>query len=222
MSPGDNTAASGGVEQAYSSIRNRIDAIVIGGSAGAIDALVILLPELCAGVPLPVFIVVHLPRNRPSLLVDIFQPRCALRIREAEDKEPVEPGTVYFAPPDYHLLVDQGPRLALSADETVHFSRPSIDVLFESAADAYRDRLMGIILTGANEDGADGLAAIHRCGGVTVVQAPASAESAQMVSAALKLTNADFVLHLDQIAALLRALGRDEQRDRQPAPPSPE
>ena len=201
---------------AFASIRSRIDAIVIGGSAGAVDGLGVLLPELCAGLPIPVFIVVHLPRNRPSLLVEIFEAKCPLRVREAEDKEPVEPGTVYFAPPDYHLLVDQGPRLALSADETVHFSRPSIDVLFESAADAYRDRLMGIILSGANEDGADGLRAVHRAGGVTVVQAPEGAQSTPMLMAALKLTKADFVLPLDQIAALLRALGGETS-----AAPSP-
>jgi two-component system, chemotaxis family, protein-glutamate methylesterase/glutaminase len=192
---------------AFDSLRARVDAIVIGGSAGAIDGLSLLLPALCVGLPIPVLIVVHLPRNRPSLLVEIFSPKCPLRVREAEDKEPIEPGTVYFAPPDYHLLVDQGPRIALSADETVHFSRPSIDVLFESAADAYKDRLMGIILSGANEDGADGLAAIHRAGGVTVVQAPESAQSTHMVTAALKLTNANFVLPIEQIAGLLRALG---------------
>ena len=196
-----------GLNERFATLRSRIDAIVIGGSAGAIEALSELLPVFCAGLPLPIFIVVHLPRNRASLLVEIFQEKCPLRVREAEDKEPVEPGTVYFAPPDYHLLVDQGPRLALSADETVHFSRPSIDVLFESAADTYRDRLMGIILSGANEDGADGLAAVHRAGGITVVQAPESAQSTNMVTAALKLTNANFVLPLDKIATLLRSLG---------------
>jgi two-component system chemotaxis response regulator CheB len=190
----------------FESLRARVDAIVIGGSAGAIDGLALLLPALGPELPIPVFIVVHLPRNRPSLLAEIFAPNCPLPIREAEDKEPVAPGTVYFAPPDYHLLVDQGPRLALSADETVHFSRPSIDVLFESAADAYKDRLMGIILSGANEDGADGLAAVHRLGGVTVVQAPESAQATSMVTAALKQTNADYVLPLEEIAALLRAL----------------
>jgi two-component system chemotaxis response regulator CheB len=193
--------------RSLASIQGRIDAVAIGGSAGAIDALGDLLPQLQPNTPVPIFIVVHLPRDRHSLLVEIFGPKCALRVREAEDKEPIEPGTVYFAPPDYHLLIDQGPRLALSADESVHFSRPSIDVLFESAADAYRDRLMGIILTGANQDGAEGLAAVHRAGGVTVVQEPESAQAAHMVTAALKLTAADFVLPLNQIAALLRALG---------------
>jgi two-component system chemotaxis response regulator CheB len=122
----------------------------------------------------------------------------------------VEPGTVYFAPPDYHLLLDEGPQLALSIDELVHFSRPSIDVLFESAADIYADRLMGIILTGANDDGTAGLAAIHHAGGVTVVQEPESAQVPLMALSALKRTPADFVLPLAEIAVLLQALASPE------------
>ena len=118
----------------------------------------------------------------------------------------VEPGTVYFAPPDYHLLLDKGPQLALSIDELVHFSRPSIDVLFESAADVYAERLMGIILSGANEDGSAGLAAVHRAGGVTIVQEPDSAQVPLMVLSALKRSPPDFVLPLEAIAALLRTL----------------
>src|SRR5215510_9745965 len=112
-----------------------------------------VLPALPACLVAPVFVVLHIPREKPSLLVDIFTPKCELPVREAEDKQPIEPGTVYFAPPDYHLLIDEGPALALSSDEAVHFSRPSIDVLFESAADVYGARLLGIILTGASEDG---------------------------------------------------------------------
>jgi two-component system, chemotaxis family, protein-glutamate methylesterase/glutaminase len=127
-------------------------------------------------------------------------------VREAEDKEPVAPGTVYFAPSNYHLLLDRGPQLALSADDPVHHSRPSIDVLFESAADVYKDRLLGIILTGANEDGALGLAAVHDGGGMTVVQEPESARSPQMAVSALKLRPVDLVLTLDGIAALLGTL----------------
>ena len=140
----------------------RIEAIAVGTSAGGVEALSILLPALPSNLAAAVFIVVHLPRERPSLLVEIFQPRCGLPVREAEDKGIVEPGTIYFAPPDYHLLIDKGPQLALSADEPVHYCRPSVDVLFESAADVYGERLLGIILTGANEDGASGLAAIRR------------------------------------------------------------
>jgi two-component system, chemotaxis family, protein-glutamate methylesterase/glutaminase len=184
-----------------------IDAIVIGTSAGGVEALSTVLPALPAGVATPVFVVLHLPREKPSLLVSIFTPKCALPVREAEDKEPVEPGTVYFAPPDYHLLIDEGPTLALSADEAVHFSRPSIDVLFESAADIYGARLLGIILTGASEDGAAGLDAIRRAGGCTVVQQPETAHVATMTEAALKRGPADFVLPLERIAELLRTIG---------------
>ena len=191
-------------------LRGRIEAIVIGASAGGVDALSVLLPALPRGLRASVFIVLHLPRERPSLLAEIFAPMCALQVKEAEDKMRAEPGTVYFAPPDYHLLLDKGPQLALSIDELVHFSRPSIDVLFESAADIYAEHLMGIILTGANEDGAAGLAAIHRSGGVTIVQEPQSAQVPLMTLSALKRTPADFVLSLDQIAGLLRTLASPE------------
>ena len=193
-------------------LQGRIDAIAIGTSAGGVEALSILLPALPAGLRASVFIVLHLPRERPSLLAEIFTPKCALKVKEAEDKMRVEPGTVYFAPPDYHLLLDGGPQLALSIDELVHFSRPSIDVLFESAADIYGERLMGIILTGANDDGAAGLAAIHRAGGVTIVQEPDSAQVPLMVLAALRRTAADFVLPLEGIAGLLQALASTEPR----------
>jgi two-component system chemotaxis response regulator CheB len=184
----------------------RIDGIAIGASAGGVDALSVLLPALPAKLCASVFIVLHLPRERPSLLADIFSHKCRLPVREAEDKMRVEPGTVYFAPPDYHLLIDEGPQLALSIDELVHFSRPSIDVLFESAADVYARRLMGIILTGANEDGSAGLAAIHRSGGMTIVQDPGSAQVPLMVLSALKRSPPDFVLSLDEIADRLRSL----------------
>jgi len=186
----------------------RVDAVVIGGSAGGIDALSVLLPALPAGMQASVFVVLHLPRGRPSLLTDIFRPRCAVAMREAEDKEPVDRGTVYFAPPDYHLLIDRGPRLALSVDSPVNFSRPSIDVLFESAADVYTHRLLGIILSGASEDGAAGLAAIHRAGGCTMVQIPETAHARHMVDSALKRTPVDLVLPLDGIAEQLRTLRR--------------
>lgn len=184
----------------------RIDAIVLGASAGGVEALTVLLPYLPQGLRAALFIVVHLPRERPSLLTELFVPKCALHVREAEDKMPVEPGTVYFAPPNYHLLLDKGPQLALSVDELVHFSRPSIDVLFQSAADIYGKRLMGIILTGANQDGTAGLAAVHRAGGVTIVQEPDTAQVPHMAASALKQTPADYVLPLDEIGTLLKTL----------------
>jgi two-component system chemotaxis response regulator CheB len=153
-----------------------------------------------------VFIAPNLPRERLSLLAKIFAARCAVPVREAEDKVRVEPGTVYFAPPDYHLLLDKGQQLAPSIDELVYYSPPSMDVLFESAADVYAERLMGIILTGANEHGLAGLTAVHRAGGVTIVQEPDSAQVPLMVLSARKRSPPDLILPLDAIAALLRTL----------------
>ncbi len=186
-----------------------VEAIVVGTSAGGVDALSVLLPALPPDLQVPVLIVLHLPRDRPSRLVEIFAPRCALAVREAEDKAPVVPGTVYFAPPDYHLLLDAGPSLALSADEPVHFSRPSIDVLFESAADVYGKGLVAIILTGASQDGAAGLDAVRRVGGCTIVQRPDTAQAPLMTEAALARGPVDFVLPLEAIANLLRTLNRN-------------
>ena len=184
-----------------------VDAVVIGASAGGVEALMQLLPALPPTFAAAVFVVLHLPRERPSLLTDIFAPRCALAVREAEDKEPVVPGTIYFAPPDYHLLVDEGPVVALSADEPVNFSRPSIDVLFESAADAYGPRLLGILLTGASQDGGVGLETIHRQGGLTIVQDPATAQAPLMTEYAIRRAPVHHVLGLHEIAAVLRGPG---------------
>jgi two-component system chemotaxis response regulator CheB len=182
------------------------DAIVIGTSAGGVEALSVLLPALPPELRAAVLIVLHLPRERPSLLVEVFTPKCRLPVLEAEDKQPIERGVVYFAPPDYHLLVDVGPRIALSADDPVNFSRPSIDVLFESAAEIYHARLLGIILTGASQDGAFGLEAVSRAGGVSIVQQPESAQVPLMAQAALKRASVDHVMPLDEIADFLRAL----------------
>jgi two-component system, chemotaxis family, protein-glutamate methylesterase/glutaminase len=189
-------------------LAGRIDAVVIGASAGGVEALATVLPALPPGLRPPIFIVLHLPRDTPSVLAEIFTRKCAVPVREAEDKEAVAAGTVYFAPNNYHLLVDDGPQISLSADDPVHHSRPSIDVLFESAVEIYGGRLLGIILSGANEDGARGLAAIHDAGGVTVVQCPQTARAPHMALSALKLRPADWVLPLDEIAAMLTTLDR--------------
>jgi hypothetical protein len=120
-----------------------------------------------------VLVVVHVPPDRDNVLVPLLQAKCRITVKEAEDKEPVEGGVIYFAPSDYHLLVETDGTLALSTDEVVNYSRPSIDVLFESAADAYRKDLLGVILTGANHDGAAGLKAVLDAGGMAIVQDPA-------------------------------------------------
>jgi two-component system chemotaxis response regulator CheB len=161
--------------------------IAIGASAGAVEALMQLLPELPADLPAPVLVVVHVPSDRRSALPELFQKTCALPTREAEDKIMPDPATVYFAPPDYHLLVEHDGALALSVDEPVHHSRPSIDVLFDSVAEAYGARALGILLSGASRDGADGLAHIRTAGGHTWVQAPETAQVAVMPRAALAI-----------------------------------
>ena len=187
-------------------LRGRVDAVVMGASAGGVEAVSALLPALPADMAAPVFIVLHLPRDKPSILAEVFGRKCVLPVLEAEDKMPVQAGTVYVAPSNYHLLIDEGPQLALSADDPVHYSRPSIDVLFESAAAIYRERLLGILLTGANADGAVGLATVHDAGGVSVVQEPASAQSPHMVRSALELRPGHRVLPLQDIAGLLASI----------------
>jgi two-component system chemotaxis response regulator CheB len=187
-------------------VRGRIDAIVIGASAGGTEALTALLPRLPRSLRASVFVVVHLARNRPSLMPEIFKTYCALPLRDAQDKEEVEMGTVYFAPSDYHLLLDSGPQIALSVDDPIRFSRPSVDVLFESAADVYADRLLGIVLSGANDDGARGLKAIDLAGGKTIVQDPLTAKVAAMPSAAQRMVPNALVLSLHEIGNVLAAL----------------
>jgi len=179
-----------------------IEAVVIGGLAGAVAALGEILPELPAGFP-AVLVVVHVLPSVPSLLAALFAPRCAMRVVEAESLEPLARGTIYFAPADYHLLVERDRRLSLSLEPPVHFSRPSIDVLFESAADAFGDALAGVVLTGANADGAHGLQAIDRAGGRCLVQDPRAAEVGVMPAAAAAAVPGARVLPMSAIVAEL-------------------
>jgi len=185
--------------------------MVIGASAGGVEALGQLLPALDARCRAAVLVVVHVPRERPNLLAGLFAARCALPIREAVDKEPLQGGAVYFAPPDYHLLVDceagSAPSVALSVDEPVRYSRPSIDVLFESAAECWREHLVGVILTGGNDDGARGLAAVARAGGITIVQEPGEAIAAALPLAAVGTGFAHHVLPLARLRQVFAELG---------------
>jgi two-component system chemotaxis response regulator CheB len=184
----------------------QIEAIVIGASAGGVEAVGTLLQ----GLPVPyapsVIVVIHLPADRPSLLAEIFQARCRLPVREALDKEHVEAGTVYLAPPGYHLLVEADATLALSLDAPVAFSRPSIDVLFESAAAAYGPGALAIVLTGGNDDGAGGVAAIRAAGGRAWVQDPREAVAPAMPQAVLDRAGADLVLPIHDMAERLANL----------------
>jgi two-component system chemotaxis response regulator CheB len=181
----------------------RTRAVVIGASAGALQALSQILPALPADYPLPILVVVHIPADRRNMLAPLFQDKCRIAVREAEDKEPALPGVIYFAPPDYHLLVEADGTLSLSSDEEVLYSRPSIDVLFESAADAYGEALIGIVLTGANPDGAQGLKAIADAGGTALVEDPAGAYADAMPLAALKACPTAHAMPLSDIADYL-------------------
>lgn len=187
--------------------RTTIKAIAIGASAGAVQALQAILPRLPVGYPLPVLVIVHVPPDRSNVLLPLFQAKCRIPVKEAEDKEPMVGGVIYFAPSDYHLLVEADGALALSNDEPVNYSRPSIDVLFESAADAYGPALVGVILTGANNDGAAGLKAVTDAGGVAIVEDPAQAYASAMPAAALDAVSTAKVMTLDAIASYLSSLG---------------
>lgn len=186
--------------------------IVIGTSWGGLQAIEILLSGLPKDFPLAIAIAQHRQRNAGELLCDLLQRHSVLPVLEVEDKVAIAPRHVYLAPADYHLLVEPG-NFALSIEAPVMYSRPSIDLLFESAADAYTDRAIGVILTGANKDGAQGLATLKRRGGLAIVQEPSEAESSSMPTAAIAATQVDYILPLTKISSCLinlaaRAEGR--------------
>jgi two-component system chemotaxis response regulator CheB len=189
-----------------------VDLVVIGGSAGAIEVLHRVIEQLPADFSPATAVVIHVPPDGPNLLAEIFTTRDGLNVKLAEDKEPIAGGTIYFATPDYHLLVEKGGTFALSMDERVHFSRPAIDVLFESAAEAYGNRLLGVILSGANADGAAGLLAVARVGGITAVQSLESAEMIAMPAAALQAVPGCIEANVPSIAELLRTHGEMNER----------
>jgi two-component system chemotaxis response regulator CheB len=183
--------------------------VVVGTSLGGLRALQVILPSLPTSFPVPVAIVQHRHKTSNETLSALLQEYSHLIVKEAEDKEEIVAGRVYLAPADYHLLVEgrgdsaERPYFALSTEATVTYARPSIDVLFESAADAYGEKVLGVILTGANHDGVQGLAKIKARGGKTVVQQPTTAESRVMPAAAIAAGIADRILPLGEIAPFL-------------------
>lgn len=180
-------------------------AVAIGASAGGIDALFTLLNGL-ARPAVPVIVVLHLPEDHDSRLADLFAARLGIAAEEAVPGAPAAPGSVYFAPSGYHLLVEGDATFALSCDPPVLFSRPSIDVLFQSCADAWGGRLAGMVLTGANEDGARGLATLRAAGGLAAVQDPAEAAHDAMPLAAVRIAAPDYVLPLAGLRTLLHTV----------------
>lgn len=187
-------------------MRSQYKAVVIGVSAGGFNALRVVLAGLPDTFPAPVIIVQHRMPSADNYLVTYLNDHCSLTVKEAEEKEKIVSRTVYIAPPDYHLLVEKNTTFSLSVDELVCFARPSIDVLFETAAAAYKAALIGIILTGANTDGSDGIRAIKAAGGLTISQDPQTAEVSVMPLAAIATKSVDFIMPLEDIPLFLKDL----------------
>lgn len=179
------------------------EAIVMGTSAGGLAALTAILETLPASYRLPILIVQHRARDSRDLFEDVLQYKCRIAIKQADEKEKITPGHVYVAPPDYHMLVEMDKTISLSSEAPVQFSRPSIDVLFESAAIVYRSKLIGIILTGSNNDGAEGIRTIAAMGGLTIAQHPHEAQFSYMTQAAIDTKRVSHVWTLANISRFL-------------------
>ncbi|MCR6652211.1 MAG: chemotaxis protein CheB [Cellvibrionaceae bacterium] len=225
-----NTQAGSVADVSMAEREREIQAIVIGASAGGISALMNLLAPLPETLRIPIVIVLHVAEDKPCRLAEVFSFHIAPQVRFAEDKAFVDVGTVYFASPGYHLSLEKGVSVekdvsnekdrsiekgaaikkstwfSLSREEARYFSRPAIDFLFTSAADVYGAALLAVVMTGANEDGAEGLAAVSRAGGVAIVQDPTEAEFNTMPLAALNLCRTARILSLEQIRTLIYRL----------------
>lgn len=186
------------------------EAVVIGVSSGGLNALSRLLPLLAPDVALAIIIVQHQHPHADNFLAAYLDKRCRIPVREAAEKEPILPNTAYIAPPNYHLLVEADRTFSFASTEKVNYARPSVDMLFITAAETYQSHLIGVILTGANSDGSHGLKIIKEYGGLTIVQNPATAEAASMPEAALKATSVDYILSLEDIGHLLNQITREK------------
>lgn len=188
----------------------RFEVIVVGVSSGGMNAMKVIFSLLPKDFNTPVIIVQHIGAHSDSQWIKLLNDISNLPIKEADEKEKIENGKVYIAPPNYHLLIEKDRTFSLTIDERVNYSRPSIDVLFESAAEAYADKLIGVILTGSNNDGTDGIKRIKECGGLAIIQKPETAESAFMPKSAIAAIKPDFVLSLEGIAELLITLDKQK------------
>jgi two-component system chemotaxis response regulator CheB len=179
------------------------EAIVIGVSSGGMNALKIIASGLPANFSIPIIIVQHLSAHSDSQWIKLLNEKSALDIKEADEKEGIEKGKIYIAPPNYHLLIERDKTFSLTIDERVNFARPSIDVLFESAAEAYKNKLIGMVLTGSNHDGTKGIKRIKEYGGLTIIEDPKTAASPYMPKSAMNAIESDYILSLDDIVPLL-------------------
>ncbi len=178
-------------------------AVVIGVSAGGLHALIHVLGKLPADYLIPIIVVQHRGKDHKDLLEDVLQTKCLLEIKQADEKERIQRAHIYIAPADYHLLIEQDETFSLTSDMYVKHSRPSIDLLFTTAAEVYKEKLLGIILTGASSDGAEGMREIKRAGGYTVAQDPLTAEYPYMPQASITIGAIDNILTLDEIKSFL-------------------
>jgi two-component system chemotaxis response regulator CheB len=182
--------------------------LLIGCSAGGFSIIYDLVLNFPENFPLPVLIVIHRSRKYKSLIEEQLNLNSKLKVKMAEDKEQIKKGIVYFAPPDYHLLVEEGGSLSLDYSEPVLFCRPAIDATFQSAADVYKEKVIAVLLSGANEDGAEGIAYVSELNGLTVVQDPDFAEMRTMPQAAIEKANVDLILNNLQITELMNEINQ--------------
>jgi len=188
------------------SLKSSIELLVIAGSAGSLDVILRMLPHVDGTLNFPIVIVLHRKASYDSSLADLLTTRTSLRVVEAEEKDQLQKGVIYLAPADYHLLVEKDCSLSLDYSEKIQYSRPCIDVTFETVAEVYKDRAAAILLSGANADGAKGLKMIKQAGGITAVQNPATAEVSFMPNQALQTAKIDYILEIDEIAYFINKL----------------
>ena len=187
-----------------------IKAIVIGASFGGMEAVKKVITGLPSDFKIPIAIVLHIGNNNINTYMSLLGNQSHYVVKEAEEKEPLKEQTVYFAPPNYHLLIEEDFTQSLSTDEKVNFSRPAIDVLFETAAWSLKNNLIGILLTGSNNDGAEGLKTIKNNGGTTIVENPETAFAGTMPETAVKLFKPDYILDLKDITAKIIEVSKNE------------
>ncbi|HEY0676684.1 MAG TPA: chemotaxis protein CheB [Chitinophagaceae bacterium] len=180
--------------------------VVIGGSAGSLEILLNIISEMSPGTGTAYVVIIHRRNDSDSLLTKLMRTRTTLAVREVEDKEPLMPGTVYIAPPDYHLLLENERAFSLDTSEKVHYSRPSIDVTFESVANVFGPKAIAVLLSGANADGALGMELIKRAGGTTIAQDPSTAEVSFMPQQAINRNAADHVVEGGKIGHAITEL----------------
>ena len=183
-----------------------IEALIIGGSAGSLEVILQILPKLRKGLSFAIIIVLHRKSSLDSTLAGLLSSRTVLPVKEAEEKEPILPGNIYIAPADYHLLIENDCSFSLDFSEKILYSRPAIDATFQTAADVYRQHLAGILLSGANADGASGLLSIQKAGGITLVQDPTDAEINYMPNQALARLKPDYILGKSKLAEFINNL----------------